>query len=365
MRLASPGHRPFLQSTSVEPVRPGKRPRLRRRQFIVKSVDMTSATATFPSVILCDRRVFAFGNFARVIVHGVISATAATAVTCATLALVLAAAGWIVGLAISANPHLHASALIESQRFAPSDRFAGVWRARVAGALRPVAIANPRRPVRRDPSRATMVARWNPFAPQTVAPGRFVPFARRHLAATTPGQARHRPAQVAELGIDTPPRPAVAAASPKHMADQEARLLTLAPRIRLPLPRPADAPRLASKPEAARSAEVKAAPLVTASIAAPPASITGRRRPPSQDGDAAIPRLESDKRTAIYDIEAHTVYLPNGKRLEAHSGLGHRLDDPRYVKARNLRADAAKRLPADLARGAVPRRPCHTPHPGR
>jgi hypothetical protein len=36
-------------------------------------------------------------------------------------------------------------------------------------------------------------------------------------------------------------------------------------------------------------------------------------------------------RTAIYDITAHTVYLPNGQRLEAHSGLGSRMDNPRFV----------------------------------
>lgn len=35
--------------------------------------------------------------------------------------------------------------------------------------------------------------------------------------------------------------------------------------------------------------------------------------------------------TAIYDIAAHVVYLPNGHTLEAHSGLGSRIDDPRYV----------------------------------
>ena len=40
---------------------------------------------------------------------------------------------------------------------------------------------------------------------------------------------------------------------------------------------------------------------------------------------------ESDSRTAIYDIGAHAVYLPNGERLEAHSGLGSSLDDPRRV----------------------------------
>jgi hypothetical protein len=40
---------------------------------------------------------------------------------------------------------------------------------------------------------------------------------------------------------------------------------------------------------------------------------------------------EIDSSTAIYDIAAHTVYLPDGLQLEAHSGLGARLDDPRFV----------------------------------
>jgi hypothetical protein len=42
-----------------------------------------------------------------------------------------------------------------------------------------------------------------------------------------------------------------------------------------------------------------------------------------------------DRYTAVYDISARTVYLPNGTRLEAHSGLGDRLDDPRFVSERN------------------------------
>ncbi|MBR0873085.1 DUF2778 domain-containing protein [Bradyrhizobium tropiciagri] len=36
-----------------------------------------------------------------------------------------------------------------------------------------------------------------------------------------------------------------------------------------------------------------------------------------------------DRQTAVYDISARTVYLPDGTRLEAHSGLGSRIDDPR------------------------------------
>ncbi len=39
-----------------------------------------------------------------------------------------------------------------------------------------------------------------------------------------------------------------------------------------------------------------------------------------------------DQYTAVYDISTHTVYLPSGRRLEAHSGLGDAFDDPRYVR---------------------------------
>src|SRR5436190_8072714 len=41
-----------------------------------------------------------------------------------------------------------------------------------------------------------------------------------------------------------------------------------------------------------------------------------------------------DKQTAVYDISAKTVYLPDGTRLEAHSGLGSKLDDARYSHVR-------------------------------
>ena len=38
-----------------------------------------------------------------------------------------------------------------------------------------------------------------------------------------------------------------------------------------------------------------------------------------------------DRYTAVYDISARTVYLPDGTQLEAHSGLGKHMDDPRFV----------------------------------
>ena len=53
---------------------------------------------------------------------------------------------------------------------------------------------------------------------------------------------------------------------------------------------------------------------------------------PTSSTRPADPRSDSDPtRTAIYDISARVVYLPNGDRLEAHSGFGEHMDDVRSV----------------------------------
>lgn len=44
--------------------------------------------------------------------------------------------------------------------------------------------------------------------------------------------------------------------------------------------------------------------------------------------------LGYDSLTAVYDISAHAVYLPNGLSLEAHSGMGSLKDDPEHVSVR-------------------------------
>jgi hypothetical protein len=41
-----------------------------------------------------------------------------------------------------------------------------------------------------------------------------------------------------------------------------------------------------------------------------------------------------DRQTAVYDIAAQMVYLPDGTKLEAHSGLGSKMDDIRYSHVR-------------------------------
>jgi hypothetical protein len=48
--------------------------------------------------------------------------------------------------------------------------------------------------------------------------------------------------------------------------------------------------------------------------------------------------LGYDEFTAVYDISARVVHMPNGSRLEAHSGLGGLMDDPAHVHERNVGA---------------------------
>jgi hypothetical protein len=48
--------------------------------------------------------------------------------------------------------------------------------------------------------------------------------------------------------------------------------------------------------------------------------------------------LGYDNLTAVYDISAHAVYLPNGLSLEAHSGIGSLRDDPEHVSVPNTGA---------------------------
>jgi len=48
--------------------------------------------------------------------------------------------------------------------------------------------------------------------------------------------------------------------------------------------------------------------------------------------------LGYDNLTAVYDIKARVVYMPNGTKLEAHSGFSNLMDDPGHVNERNVGA---------------------------
>jgi hypothetical protein len=52
-------------------------------------------------------------------------------------------------------------------------------------------------------------------------------------------------------------------------------------------------------------------------------------------GSPSIANAQREAGVAIYDIERGMVYLPNGERLEAHSGMGPMRDNPSFVDRRN------------------------------
>jgi hypothetical protein len=62
-----------------------------------------------------------------------------------------------------------------------------------------------------------------------------------------------------------------------------------------------------------------------------PKPIVSRAHLSAGQAGKVVPPPGDDGRTAIYDITAHTVYLPSGRPLEAHSGLGGLMDNPRHA----------------------------------
>lgn len=125
--------------------------------------------------------------------------------------------------------------------------------------------------------------------------------------------------------------------------------MALAMAIPVPEPRPriaeragADAatpqPEIAPAPRPARSTAKKETSGVlayanpdVANEEATPGGIFGRLF--GGQGGKRLPGPGS--KVAVYDIGSATVHMPNGEKLEAHSGLAHMQDDPRYVTAKN------------------------------
>jgi len=163
-----------------------------------------------------------------------------------------------------------------------------------------------------------------------------------------------------------PPQPATAPdiAQPSQPSP-EPKVAQLAQPIPLPVPRPAEF-RIARAPETARpepqkvaSAAIAPAPVRSApqqppvptnnpsffeklfgiKPATPPESALSYAALDNGTGSIAPgtnynPAPVAGNGTAVYDIAAKVVILPNGERLEAHSGLGDKLDDPRFVHVR-------------------------------
>ena len=85
---------------------------------------------------------------------------------------------------------------------------------------------------------------------------------------------------------------------------------------------------------ASKSASPAAGPLVPeVANAARSQFNNGTRAANARQASVAPP--DQKNRTAFYDISAQVVYLPDGRKLEAHSGHGSHMDNARYVHIKN------------------------------
>ncbi|WP_244548940.1 DUF2778 domain-containing protein [Bradyrhizobium canariense] len=167
--------------------------------------------------------------------------------------------------------------------------------------------------------------RFAAAAPQSVAPSPRQP--DRQVAALAPAPER----QVAAI-VPTPTQRPAESRSEKHsgasvrdMAQQRAKAAAISvASAEKPEKPPTIFERLFGKFQSSGSA------LAYASADVNSTSSLG----PSQNIGTAGTMPLYDRQTAVYDISAHMVYLPDGTKLEAHSGLGSALDDPNSAKVR-------------------------------
>jgi type VI secretion system (T6SS) effector TldE1-like protein len=128
----------------------------------------------------------------------------------------------------------------------------------------------------------------------------------------------------------TPSLPLDVAGNATNIPPMPLRGERVAQKVVLPIPRPASAPQIASDSPPAK-------PSIFATIFQ---KLFGKPAPvklayaATDDGGLGAGQTAGaryDQWTAVYDISAHTVYMPDGTQLEAHSGLGSWLDDPNHA----------------------------------
>ncbi|MBN9006113.1 MAG: DUF2778 domain-containing protein [Rhizobiales bacterium] len=252
----------------------------------------------------------------------------------AALACIALACGWTLYTHVAAGqPELITASLPPAATIrlsAPVERIAAAYEALGEVPLRRAAQATVRARVEDPATRARTALLYGPrfLGPQ---PGTFRPVMEQ---APAPQQVASLPPQQAapEEALPLPPVPQVVAVVP------------------MPAPRPAELRQLqAANPSRREVAQANAPvalepkkPSIFERLFGRPAPAGPQLAFAAPDGGVGsdgqsltlgrIPQY--DQYTAVYDITGHTVYLPDGTKLEAHSGYGSMLDDPRYANRR-------------------------------
>jgi hypothetical protein len=264
---------------------------------------MTDASATFRDVISLGGRMFALGDCRRAVrrlVRGLCIGLGIALVACALVATVTVAAAWIVRSTLNTNPHLHRKAAFRMAAAKPVDDYPRS----IAG--NQLADLQWMPQVAMEPTDAldALIFDATPFG---VATSAFAP---------------------SGADVVAPPRPLQVASAPAAAPDSAPPQLDLERGDGPPLPRSRPA---SYEPDPVPPGEATS----RVALATPgPAAIPEQNAPRRQGDNKPVTPLFPDSGTAVYDISARRVYLPNGERLEAHSGFGDKMDDPRHVRVR-------------------------------
>jgi hypothetical protein len=282
--------------------------------------------ATFPGVTAFGGRSFAPGDQSRAIASTLaLGASSVIAVAAIGSAATLTAA-WLIAGTIGRNTELRSSAPLALQVGLPRP----LTRLTDSGEVFAVRFAALAAPAAEQTHQAATIAPAV-ASPVAIAPPPAVPLPRKRVVE-----------RAARIPLP-PPRPldrmeVVKAALTRLAATAEiARPLATANPVRAPAkptePKPEITGSIVARRDPAPPRPEPAIPMAPAPAMPSPAApaIAERRAAPRLAYADPKSLLTPDSRTAIYDIAAHTVYLPDGERLEAHSGLGRFLDDPRFI----------------------------------
>ena len=341
---------------------------------------MPSRAATFPDVSTFRARPYTGRDYRRTIVGGAVLGLGGAGAAAMMAGTAAVAAAWMVSGLLSGNAEFRAHVPMtagmglprpEMRLAASSDMFGGALAA-TNPAYEQVAVRGDKLAVAAAPDVATATVPLPHAKPRREAVASVpLPQARPMQFAEVEAklQAEAKPDVARVASATATPSPRIVAQAPRHPQSAEATYSLAsadpAPRIVVQAPRHLQngeatfglasgeevppsgvleqAPRHPHSREATynlASADV-VAPATTGSIGAAtkPAVALAPQAPPMKPAAPALAYANPDvpmrdNHTAIYDIVAHVVYMPDGERLEAHSGLGRMLDDPQYASAK-------------------------------
>jgi len=283
---------------------------------------MSDTAATIDVVLPVSGRSFPNAHarrldrrFARTIGGNVLRGVGAVAAVGALIVTVTVAAAWIVNSALVTKPQMQArtfvgpGALMLANGAPPLVRaadttFESKW-ARASTSGMPLMAAQTTDDPTKNPAKPLIAKAFIEKAP-----------AATHVAKLI----------AAPASIPLPPR---------RMAEQANTAPSTAPTAPLPPARPQIAQLEPFGPPIEKFTPQAVAPQIQPAPKAAPQLAMLAPAPSTPEKRAASPAYpELDSRTAIYDISARTVFLPSGQKLEAHSGLYDKMDDPKYVHVR-------------------------------